>query len=75
MMRTFQLVLLLLATIGAWTAVSATWADDCAQEWGPKVGTVMPAIAAPDQDGVQRGLLDIQGENGVLILFNRSADW
>ena len=72
-MRTFQLraVFLMLATIAA----PAAWADDYAQEWGPKVGSAMPAFAAPDQDGVQRGLVDIQGENGVLILFNRSADW
>jgi hypothetical protein len=72
-MRTFQLraVLLMLVII----AVPAAWADDYTQEWGPQVGTAMPAIAAPDQDGVQRALADIQGENGVLILFNRSADW
>ena len=48
---------------------------DYAAEWGPKVGTPMPAISAPDQEGTLRALAELQGENGVLILFNRSADW
>lgn len=50
-------------------------AADYAAEWGPKVGTTMPAISAPDQDGKLRSLADLQGEKGVLIFFNRSADW
>ena len=48
---------------------------DYAEEWGPKVGTALPMLSAPDHTGQVRTLADIQGENGVLILFNRSADW
>ena len=50
-------------------------ASDYAQEWGPKVGTSMPALSAADQTGEVRSLTDLSGENGLLILFNRSADW
>ena len=48
---------------------------DYAADWGPKVGSEMPPMAAADQDGVVQSLPSLQGENGVLIFFNRSADW
>ena len=50
-------------------------ADDYAQSWGPPVGTTAPAIEAQDQDGVTRDLASLCGENGVLLLLSRSADW
>lgn len=59
----------------ALVASSAAWAENYAQEWGPKVGTPMPVLAAPDQTGAPRSLDDLAGENGLLIFLNRSADW
>ncbi len=55
-------------------AASPVWADYAA-EWGPQVGTALPELRAPDQDGKAVELADLQGKNGVLIIFNRSADW
>ena len=46
-----------------------------AREWGPKVGTSMPAINAVDHAGETQTLETLKGENGLLVFFNRSADW
>lgn len=67
-------ILKLIAT-GFVLVASQALAADYAEEWGPKVGTPLPALHAPDQTGTARSLADLYGENGVLILFNRSADW
>ncbi|HSG87824.1 MAG TPA: hypothetical protein VLA56_01330 [Pseudomonadales bacterium] len=50
-------------------------ADDFATTWGPALGTVAPAIAAPDQAGAERSLDDLARANGLLVVFARSADW
>ena len=50
-------------------------ADDYAQSWGPPVGTTAPAIEAEDQSGVARDLDSLAGENGLLLVLSRSADW
>ena len=50
-------------------------ADDYAQSWGPPVGTTAPAIEAQDQSGVARNLDSLAGENGLLLVLSRSADW
>ena len=50
-------------------------ADDYAQSWGPPVGATAPAIEAADQDGVARDLGSLAGENGLLLVLSRSADW
>lgn len=46
-----------------------------ADAWGPAIGSVTPGIEAPDQSGTPRSLDDLAGANGLLVLFNRSADW
>ena len=51
------------------------FAADYQDEWGPPVGSAMPAIDAPDQAGAARTLGDLAGERGVLLFVNRSADW
>ena len=51
------------------------FADDYVQSWGPAVGATAPAIEAQDQDGTTRDLASLCGENGVLLLLSRSADW
>ena len=50
-------------------------AADYQDEWGPAVGSAMPAIDAPDQTGTARALGDLAGERGLLLFVNRSADW
>lgn len=42
---------------------------------GPEPGTLAPAFEALDQEGVRRDFLSLTGENGLLLLFFRSADW
>ena len=54
---------------------SAAFASDYAQSWGPPVGTAAPAILAEDQDGVTRDLDSLAGNNGLLLVLSRSADW
>jgi hypothetical protein len=42
---------------------------------GPQVGDVVPDFTAPDQFGRAQTLASIMGPNGVMLVFNRSADW
>lgn len=42
---------------------------------GPAVGAGLPALGLPDQTGRVRMLVDLAGENGLLLLVFRSADW
>ena len=65
--RFASLALMLLAGAG----VAADYQDD----WGPVVGSAMPAIDAPDHTGASRALADLAGEKGLLLFVNRSADW
>ena len=46
-----------------------------ARDYGPAVGSRMPAFQLPDQDGNQRNLTNVMGPKGALIIFYRSADW
>jgi len=51
----------------------------CAQDAeipGPAVGDSFPhALEAPDQSGEMQSLASLYGDNGVAVLFVRSADW
>lgn len=51
------------------------FAGDYAQSWGPPVGTAAPAILAEDHNGVMRDLESLAGNNGLLLVLSRSADW
>ena len=42
---------------------------------GPERGDVVPEFEAVDQSGQSREFNDLTGENGLLLLFFRSADW
>lgn len=42
---------------------------------GLQPGTKVPAFSLKDQDGNAQTLKSLSGPNGLLILFNRSADW
>ena len=64
-----------LATALASAAMAIGVAADYQDDWGPAVGTSMPAIAAADQTGTVRDLASLQGERGLLLFMVRSADW
>jgi peroxiredoxin len=52
-------------------AVSAS-----AEDLGPPVATKAPDIGTRlDQTGKPRTLADLMGRNGLVLMFNRSADW
>ena len=42
---------------------------------GPEAGSAIPSFEAVDQAGETRSFEDLTGENGLLLLFFRSADW
>jgi peroxiredoxin len=47
-----------------------------AEDLGPPVGTKAPDIGKRlDQTGKPRGLNDVMGPNGLVLMFFRSADW
>ncbi|MEM1436127.1 MAG: hypothetical protein AAGG11_18885 [Pseudomonadota bacterium] len=52
-------------------APQLTYAD----QWGPAAGSPLPLLAASDHTGNARSLGDLSGKNGLLLFFNRSADW
>ena len=68
--------LLMSAVLSLGIAQIATAAnDDYVAQWGPALGSPAPELMAEDQSGRMRTLDDLAGEHGLLILFNRSADW
>lgn len=42
---------------------------------GPEIGYKAPVLAALDKNGQQVSTKSLNGENGLIILFFRSADW
>lgn len=67
------------ATAAAGTVSGAVadpgYAGSYAEAWGPALGSQLPELAQLDAKGQQRTLADLTGENGLLLLFSRSADW
>ena len=51
------------------------YAADYADRWGPEVGSSSPILDAPDHVGTTQRLSTLAGENGLLLIFNRSVDW
>ncbi|MEM8695495.1 MAG: peroxiredoxin family protein [Pseudomonadota bacterium] len=46
------------------------------EQSGPAVGEAIPAdFLTRDASGAERRLDDLTGENGLVLVFNRSADW
>ena len=65
-----------LSVLGLLMALSqGGYAADYADEWGPGVGTSSPILDAPDHAGKIQRLSTLAGENGLLLIFNRSVDW
>ena len=42
---------------------------------GPQVGETVPGFSLPDQHGHTRTVTSLMGPNGLVLVFNRSADW
>lgn len=42
---------------------------------GPQVGEKVPDFSLPDQLGQTRTLASLMGPEGLVLVFNRSADW
>ena len=46
-----------------------------ATKLGPQVGDRVPDFSLIDQHGQRRTLASLMGPNGLVLAFNRSADW
>ena len=59
------------------TAAPFAQADqgDYADAWGPSLNASIPLLAASDQNGELQDIASLTGENGLLVLFKRSAVW
>ena len=42
---------------------------------GPQVGDKVPDFSLSDQHGKTRTLFSLMGSKGLVLVFNRSADW
>ena len=67
------LCLFLPARFAAWGQKSPTSALPFPT--GPEVGERIPAFAAVDHRGRQQTFDRLKGPRGLLLLFQRSADW
>ena len=45
------------------------------EDWGPALGSTLPILNAEDHTGTRRTLADLSGEEGLLLIVSRSADW
>ena len=45
------------------------------QTLGPQVGSRVPDFTLLDQQGQSRTLASLMGPKGLMLVFNRSADW
>ena len=43
--------------------------------FGPQIGETVPDFSLVDQRGETRTLHSLMGPNGMMLVFNRSADW
>ncbi len=55
--------------------IPGCYTSDCAEKWGPEVGTSSPILDARDHVGTIQLLSTLAGKNGLLLIFNRSVDW
>ena len=71
-----QSVLRVAAIVSLAFLVTASAVPATAQELGPPVATTAPDIGTRlDQTGKPRRLADLMGQNGLVLMFFRSADW
>jgi peroxiredoxin len=58
---------------GEWLDFVAAQNDD--PHTGPDIGAKVPDFTLPDQAGRLWSLKELMGENGLMLIFSRSADW
>ena len=62
--------------IAAAAALFLTTSPAMAHDFGPPVGAHVPeALSARDQNGAEKNFASLVGENGLVLLMTRSADW
>lgn len=59
---------------GSQSSVPARATPDV-QALGPQVGQPVPDFSLPDQQGRVQTLSSLKGPQGLVLVFNRSADW
>ena len=62
------------STIGQRAGTPAPPAPDV-KTLGPQVGAKVPDFDLPDQHGQTHTLSSLMGPKGLILVFNRSADW
>ena len=50
-------------------------ASEYSDAWGPPLGAAIPDAILEDQSGERQTFAGLMGPRGLLIFFNRSADW
>jgi peroxiredoxin len=65
----------MLSTLAATTAALFVSAAAWAHDFGPSPGATLPAIETQDSAGGQQSFTTLAGENGLVLVFARSADW
>ena len=73
--RSVQSGVLALLTVFVCSWGSADTKQDYGENWGLSLGSKAPAISALDAQGSPRSFEDLRLKNGLLVFFNRSADW
>ncbi len=66
-----RIITSLLTALAALTFATTAAAHD----FGPPVGARVPAVEAQDQTGAVQNIAGLAGENGLVLLITRSADW
>jgi peroxiredoxin len=61
----------LIVAVAAFGAASVA----LAQSYGPALGTQAPALHGQDQANAHRDFASLVGEEGLVLVFARSADW
>lgn len=69
-----RLVCLILICVAAGSPGWAQTAVDTTKI-GPQIGTTVPSFSGSDQFGRTQDLATLSGPKGLMLVFNRSADW
>ena len=66
---------LVVLTTGGQTQTNVATTTPDVTKLGPQVGMKVPDFTLPDQHGQRRTLASLMGPKGLVLVFNRSADW
>ena len=71
MITSLRCAVLCWVAAGAMGAVASEYIDS----WGPALGSQLPGFSLQDATGVTRTASELMGAKGLLVFYNRSADW